>query len=176
MTIDELFEKAKSTATDINEHLETLKEYASKCDHVTEFGIRHGNSTIAFLAAKPKHLHSYDIVIQPEVYEIYKLKGETDFRVIQQSTLSMDPVEPTDLLFIDTEHNYDQLVAELQIHGKQAKKWIILHDTETYKHVGDPSTKRGLFPAIVEFLAWNREWRLEKEYTNNNGLTVLARS
>lgn len=35
--------------------------------------------------------------------------------------------------------------------------------------------ERGLWPAVEEFLAEHAEWQLEKRYTNNNGLTVLAR-
>ena len=39
MNIDNLFEIAKNRQTDINEHLETLKSYASKVNHVTEHGV-----------------------------------------------------------------------------------------------------------------------------------------
>jgi len=34
---------------------------------------------------------------------------------------------------------------------------------------------RGLWPAIEEFLAMHPEWIIERRYTNNNGLTILAR-
>ena len=34
---------------------------------------------------------------------------------------------------------------------------------------------KGLQPAIIEFLNDNPEWFLFKEYTNNNGLTILKR-
>ena len=34
---------------------------------------------------------------------------------------------------------------------------------------------RGLWPAIVEFLAANPEWVLHERFTNNNGLTVLRK-
>ena len=35
--------------------------------------------------------------------------------------------------------------------------------------------ERGLWPAVLEFLADYPEWEIEKRYVNNNGLTVLAR-
>ena len=34
---------------------------------------------------------------------------------------------------------------------------------------------RGLWPAVTEFLQNNDDWYLKERYTNNNGLTVLAR-
>jgi hypothetical protein len=38
-----------------------------------------------------------------------------------------------------------------------------------------PSEKQGLIPAIEEFLQENSNWCVKETYTNNNGLTVLAR-
>ena len=34
---------------------------------------------------------------------------------------------------------------------------------------------KGLWPAIIEFLYKNRNWRLKERYMNNNGLTILER-
>lgn len=34
---------------------------------------------------------------------------------------------------------------------------------------------KGLWPAVVEFLEQNPEWYLKERFTNNNGLTILAR-
>jgi hypothetical protein len=33
----------------------------------------------------------------------------------------------------------------------------------------------GLWPAVVEFLEENPEWYLKERFTNNHGLTILAR-
>jgi hypothetical protein len=46
--------------SDINEHLPLLRIYGSLVDHITEFGVRHGNSTVALLASKPQKMISYD--------------------------------------------------------------------------------------------------------------------
>lgn len=35
--------------------------------------------------------------------------------------------------------------------------------------------KKGLMPAVEEFLNDNRDWYLYIQYTNNNGLTILKR-
>ena len=34
---------------------------------------------------------------------------------------------------------------------------------------------KGLWPAVVEFLQNNPEWYIKERFTNNNGLTILAR-
>jgi hypothetical protein len=34
---------------------------------------------------------------------------------------------------------------------------------------------KGLGPAIIEFLVNNRDWYLKEKFTNNNGLTILAK-
>jgi hypothetical protein len=49
-TIQAQFEYLKSQPSDINEHLQTLHDLASECDHVTEFGVRTALSTTAMLA------------------------------------------------------------------------------------------------------------------------------
>jgi hypothetical protein len=35
--------------------------------------------------------------------------------------------------------------------------------------------RKGLWPAVEEFLVDHPEWVLKERYTNNNGLTVLER-
>jgi len=99
------------------------------------------------------------------------------FHFIESDDLKIE-LAPTDLLFIDTWHEYKQLKAELALHAGKARKFIILHDTETYGTHGerlDPSVPPppGLRPALIEFLLDHPEWRVKEHLTNCNGLTVL---
>ncbi len=55
------------------------------------------------------------------------------------------------------------------------RKWIILHDTETFGEKGEAESERGLNYAIREFLMANDDWMELQRYTNNNGLTILQR-
>jgi hypothetical protein len=167
---------------DMTEHMPTLRRYASECEHITEMGVRYVVSTWAFLAAKPKKLISYDIAppsrfdasieIQ-DITEAARLSG-TEFVFILDNTLSVT-IEETDLLFIDTLHNYSQLKYELQYHGNKARKYIIMHDTHTYGRVGEMLDPKGLLHAIEEFLAVNPHWKTKEVFENCNGLTVLER-
>jgi len=163
--------------SDINEHLPTLFRYSRLCDHVTEFGVRGANSTYALLRGMPKKMISYDInhIDLNEIKEDVKLVS--DFNFIQANTLEVD-IEATNLLFIDTLHNYDQLIAELNRHSSKVENYIILHDTTSYEWTGEVysgAPKKGLWPAVEEFLNKNPHWIIKERFTNNNGLTILKR-
>ena len=191
MSITENYNRCKDTPSDINEHIPTLKEYASMCEHITEMGVRSVVSTWAFLEANPKKLISIDINPCPidDAARLAKQAG-IDFTFIKGDTSNPDfVIEETDLLFIDTWHVYPQLKKEFELHSSKAKKFIILHDTTTFGERGEGITKfnietgqveytpyPGLWPAVEEFLIDNSEWSLKERYTNNNGLTILQRN
>ena len=61
MNIQEEYNKRKQNTSDINEHLETLFNYGVKSKHITEFGSRFGDSTVALIHSKPKKMISYVI-------------------------------------------------------------------------------------------------------------------
>jgi len=175
-------------STDIREHLEILKTYASRCNHITELGVRTMVSTWAFILGCPKKLVSVDI-LSPSYYlkdndsllNIVKnicKNMNIDFSFILGSSLEIT-IEETDLLFIDTDHCYNQLSQELNLHEDKTKKWIILHDTESCKNYIKNSIgvmTGGMQDAIDEFLSNNEQWHIKEVYTNNNGLTILERN
>ncbi len=201
-SLDEIFTQVKESpgSIDICEHMDTLKEYASKCDIVTELGVRWVVSTWALMAGRPKKLISFDINhfgiygVDPEILDKTAAEAGVDFKFYQENVLTTDKLESTDLLFIDTVHSYKQLKMELYLHAHKVAKYIIFHDTvsfgdinegeihpyegwskellEYYDRLGPAS---GINHAIVEFLVSNPDWRVDKLFTNNNGLTILTR-
>jgi cephalosporin hydroxylase len=184
MLIDELYQRARSTPSDIVEHLELLSRLSSLCDHVTEFGVRHGMSTLALLFGRPKVLVSYDIypVAIEHVLSFAAKEAGVSFQFCLEDVLTIQ-IEATDLLFIDTLHTFDQLSAELQLHAPRVRRFIVMHDTSSCGDRGGgefgdgaAQSKAGLWPAIARFLRGHPEWRLLFYFTNNNGLTVLERS
>ena len=168
-----------SADSGINEHLPRLRELAAQCEHVTEFGVGHanviGSSSVAFLAAGPEKLVSYDIIQHPDLLKIAAVKGrKTKWHFIQQDVLEAT-IEETDLLFIDTWHVYEQLKAEFRLHACKVRRWIVLHDTTTYGEQGESGVGYlGLWPAVEEFLE-RGTFRLVERLTNNNGLAILER-
>ncbi len=171
------YQNLKDTPSDINEHLETLFNYASKCERIIELGVRDIVSTWALLASNPKRMISYDIVPPPNnnLNELFSLTKEYSLNFVfkLENVLEAD-IEETDLLFIDTLHTYEQLRQELFTHSKKVNKYIILHDTELYKTSGEKPGSVGLQPAITEFLDKNQNWKVLEIKTNNNGLLVLG--
>lgn len=187
--INELY----NTPSDINEHFPSIIKYGSECNHITEMGVRSICSTWGWLACNPKDgLYSYDLyhpsTWQGDLQSVYDTAEayEIKFKFTEANVLNID-IEPTDLLFLDTWHVYDQLKAELARHHKQVKKYICLHDTTSFAHHGEATTShhdwhgeltqgKGLWDAVTEFLEeYSNEWELEHRFENNNGFTILKR-
>jgi cephalosporin hydroxylase len=177
MQIDELYSVARATPSDIWEHLELLARLSSLSDHVTEFGARHGTSTTALLFGRPQVVVSYDASPLPTLEVLAQAAREASvrFEFHQADVLNIE-IEPTDFLFIDTLHTYDQLTAELAKHAGKVRRFVALHDTSTFGDRGELSGTVGLWPAVARFLRQSPEWALAFYMTNNNGLTVLERA
>ena len=160
---------------DIVEHMPTLQKYAGMSDRVVEFGVRDGSgSTAAFLAGNPGELISYDVSSCPNGLAAKAVALGVPFEFRQGDVLT-EEVGECDLLFIDTKHTYEQLKAELAMHGDKAGKWLIFHDTVTFGAKGEDGSTPGLMQAIDEFLEENHHWIVKEIFNNNNGLLVLER-
>jgi hypothetical protein len=178
--------------SDINEHLPTLREYASRSSSVVECGVREVVSSYAFAdGLRGKSLTMIDIYRSPNIDTFLTEYPYAKF--VLGSDLECPLIE-TDMLFIDTWHVYGHLKRELARWHPYVKKYIVMHDTqvdgvdgETIRlgfnaqiqsiQTGIPveEINRGLRPAIEEFMAAHPEWKLNAHYTNNNGLTILER-
>jgi hypothetical protein len=188
--------------SDINEHLPTLYKYASECSHITECGVRNAVSSYAFAYALSKKENSKHVLIDICGCESLNLfLDECEFEnlnaIFYEESDLICPIEKTDLLFIDTWHVYGHLKRELARWNRYVSKYIILHDTTIDGELGeslrDPNNhdiekeakdtglteeevRKGLWPAVEEFITEHPEWKIKKRYTNNNGLTILERS
>ena len=169
MTPEEIelkYQELCNTPTDMYEHLPKIREYADRCDHVTEFGVRYCNSLFAELASKAKKVVGIDIVDRP-VPEVDKLQ------FICANDLEIE-IEPTDFLFIDTCHTYGHLQQELRLHGNKARKYLGFHDVVTFGEIGEDGSA-GLMKAINEFMAENPHWVIDYHSLSCNGLMILRR-
>jgi hypothetical protein len=175
----DIYNKKCNETSDINQHLPILKKYSDECDHITEMGVRDVVSTYAFLMGNPSKLISYDLKPIDEEH-VRKISEENNIEFIfKLEDTTKCVIEETDLLFVDTLHNYNQLKSELSLHSNKVKKYIIMHDTTTFEYVGESYERKeeiGLWPAVEEFLENNLEWKLHERFTNNNGLTILKKN
>ena len=197
--IDRKYIERCANWSDIYEHLPTLARYGSECSHITECGVRGVVSSYAFAhSLKNKKVNKLIQVDLDWNYNLDIFKKECDAENInvtfyQQSDLEC-PMEPTELLFIDTWHIYGHLKRELSRWNSYVSKYIIMHDTTVDEWQGETvrlewnaeeqsiqsgipinEIKLGLWPAIEEFLVEYPEWKLKERYVNNHGLTILER-
>ena len=186
-TLQQKYDELCATRSDINEHLPKLKEYAEKCDHITEMGVRGVVSTYAFLMGKPSKLIGYDIGEYKQNVDECKMIANSEalnWEFILADVLKVEIAE-TDFLFIDTFHTAEQLKRELKLHAGKVKKYIGFHDTTTFWEKGEPSYESvsdkgtncgmGLKYALEPFLAYNPEWKVVYRTEKNNGLTIIER-
>lgn len=178
-SLEEKYRHLCETHSDINDALPVLREFASKCKHVTEFGIRTANSTTALLAAQPDRLISYDLELNlPFLDDLMRVKGRTNFSYHKGDTREIT-IEPTEMLFVDTVHTYRQLRVELSRHADKVSKLIAFHDTGKngygFRDEGDTDTeKKGLWPAIQEWLD-RGGWEMCYEIPDRWGFSVFKR-
>jgi hypothetical protein len=177
--ITAIYNQLCETPSDIHQHLPTLMKYGSECEHITEMGVRGVVSTFALLMGEPKRMISYDINwaqgIEGLVKEVNENGIDFDFRLGDTTDLT---IAETDLLFIDTLHNYNQLKRELELHSDKVRKYLIFHDTTSFEFIGESYEgkvdEKGIWYAIEELLEEGK-WEIKERYTNNNGLTILKR-
>lgn len=163
--------KLEIDATDIIEHLPTLAILSAECSHITEMGVRDCVSTWAFIEglAKTKgELVSIDLNYPPmqnlKAVEKTCIDLGVKFSFVQGDT-TKTKIKETDLLFIDTNHIRTHLLKELKLHSDKARKYIVLHDTESCKELW----------GAIGWLLNIGDWKVKAHYTNNNGLTCLER-
>jgi hypothetical protein len=200
---EEIRKMTMAAGCDICEHVPTLIKYGRQSRRITEMGVRFGWSTRSFLFSRPQSLLSIDkfdwdsthqsgLTREPgnSKFRDYKEKylGSVEFSYQKGDTTKIPAIDRTDLLFIDTFHHRDCLRMELDKHGNQSDKWIVLHDTETFGQQGQADDSRlffdqittnefgtGLWSAIKPWLDENKHWVIEEVFRNNNGLTILRR-
>jgi len=167
LNVEQKIEELSNSGCDICEHFPLMLKYGKQCEHITEMGVRNVVSTWGWIGSNPKKLICYDIRRSNEVQDAIDTAADLglDFKFHEADTRIIE-IEETDLLFIDTEHTYDQMQKELELHGNKARKFIIFHDT-AYCHE--------MNVAIKEFMEANPHWVDEEEVTNNNGFKIIKR-
>lgn len=184
-----VYQRHCETQSAIRVHLPRLRALAEGLELVVEFGVKKGASSSAFLVAANRVL-SYDLVETKSARELERLAGDRwSYRLGDSRTAD---VPPCDLIFFDTQHDYDTLKAELDAHGRQASRYLVFHDTTTFGSIaanGELGTHRwqyvvgqsvprehlGIRHAIDEWLIAERAWRIAASYWESHGLLVLER-
>ena len=177
--IEAEYTNACIVSSDIRDHMPTLYSLATKCDSIVEGGVRYVVSSWAFIhgcACRGGRVDSYCWSMLPEIERAQNICQRAGIPwTFHEGDWLKKEIPESDLLFIDTNHFYWQIKEELRLHGPKARKYIVLHDTETFGKVGADGKSPGLWQAVEE-LVLEGAWRIESHYKNNNGLTILERA
>ncbi len=190
---------ASTSPSDIFEHLPVLRQLASESNSVIEIGMRGMVSSWALLQGLSENdldVRFYlgiDIATPPieslTLAQYLAQENGIDFAFWEENDMSID-IPYTDFLFIDSLHTYCHLTYELEKFSPNVNQYIAMHDTSAPWGTVDDSSyngnyseypafidrnKRGLWPAVEDFLARHPEWTLHERRFNNHGLTVLKR-
>ncbi len=194
-----LYERHCNERSDINEHVPVLRDLAKQCGSVVEIGLRTMVSSwgiLQGLSENSENERSYlgiDLSYPPkETFDqatALSAGNGIDFQFLKANDMEID-INPTDMLFIDSLHTYCHLSYELEKFSPKVRKFIAMHDTsapwgdqDDDAYNGNYSeypaainrNKRGLWPAVEDFLACHPEWELLARRFNNHGFTILQR-
>ena len=152
---------------DIEEHLGTLVRACIDVEAkvILELGVRTGNSTRAFLAVA-KTLDAK--VISVDIADCSHVANSDRWFFVQMDDLKFEIDGPVDILFIDTSHEYEQTLKELERFSPKVRKGgkILLHDT-----VSCP----GVLLAVNSYLDEHPGEFIFTNHDNCNGLGVLCK-
>lgn len=120
---------------------------AHRAQIVVEFGTGDGVSTRCLAAACQAtggHLFSVDLHDKPQVKQAVDHAGLSDYCTFYTGNTLDFPVMDMDILFIDDDHQYEQVWRELTQFANRVKKAILFHEWDT---VG---VKRAIYDYLKE--------------------------
>lgn len=178
--LEQTYQKTLGQPSDIRAHLPLLFRLASRSRSAAELGVRYGTSATAIVAGVAAggqagaSFLGVDTAPWIDLGWLAQLAGgRVAVRFARADSRTVDLSE-VDLLHIDTLHTADQLFSELSRHYRRVRKFIALHDTETYGTRGEDGGP-GLLSAIAAFLNHQPHWRIVKRCRRQNGMVVLGR-
>lgn len=147
-----------------------IRKRLQGCDSYTEFGINQGATLAAAMLENLATIRAYDIKLgwytqAAHLFEQYAIEHSIDYEVTESDTLTCI-IDPVDVLYIDTRHKQDHLIAELARHGHNVNKFIIFHDT---------FAQSGLKKAVLRYIEKNKEWGVVTECNVNVGFMTIEK-
>lgn len=164
--------------SDISAHLPYLLEQALNSERILEIGTRGGASTFVFLMSRAECQRG--LVISIDINALCEQEVKEKFGTLVQNwefvcgnstnsaTINFMKIKvPFDLIFIDSSHEAEQTIIELEEYSKMIRPngKIILHDTELEEGVRNP---------ILNFVKRYPEFQIERAVDYSHGLMTLV--
>ncbi len=184
-------------------HSSALRKLAAQCSSVIEIGTYEMASAFSILVglSECRAASRSFLGIDCAIRSVKKLnqakewaeKENITFRFLQINDLDLPQLEQTEFLHIDSSHTYRHLSYELETFSPNVSRYILMHDTsppwgnrdenenisqsdlERYPAWIDRE-KRGLWPAVQDFLARHSEWEIQERCEIAAGYTILERA
>jgi predicted O-methyltransferase YrrM len=154
---------------DMEPHLGHLMDLASRARVVVEFGIRGAVSSWAILDGLPPDGVLVGVDINPDCSVPERVRMDPRWTFVVGDSVKVDLPRHADLVMIDSSHEYEQTVLELERAATLTPDVIALHD---YLYADTPAVKQ----AVDEFVASDAPYALEVVHPSQWGLAVLRRT
>ena len=150
---------------------EEIKKRLQGVDSYTEFGINQGATLAVAMLNNVSTVRAYDIKFgwytqAADIFERYAEDWGIDYEATESDTLDC-VIDPVDVLYIDTLHEYDHLAKELALHGHKVNRFIIFHDT---------FAQSGLKRAVRQYVDAHEEWSIVTECDISVGFMTIERT
>jgi len=168
--------QAKAHGTDYHEQHAAIEKYLQPGDTYMELGTHQGSTAARAMLNNPKKVILVDISMEKynkflkPIAEQYCSENNIELVVHECSSIDSKCVHKTDILLIDSLHHRNHMQKELNLHGNNVSKYIIVHDTSIINNRNDDS----LYHCLIGFADANG-WEEVERGTNNVGYTVIGK-
>lgn len=170
---------------DMMPHIDALTEYAKGARTIVEFGVRGGVSTWALLRGLPEDGRIVSVDIDEDVFRMTPpwVLDDPRLELVIGDDLEVPLPDFADLVVIDSGHEYQQTLTELDRASEMSPERIVLHDylyaeTPGVRLAVDrfvvPRSRRGDGgPEMIPITAFG--WHIATVHPSQWGLAVLER-
>jgi hypothetical protein len=183
--LDTLHAWCKSTPRDLDKHADKIRECAAQANHVTAI-VKRREWDVFLLAGRPDDLVTYTTEHDALHDQLHQTVQRTEVsprapRRLKHYTvhagadsLSIDQIEPTDLLVLDSVHHADRLLQELTKFAPQVRRRIMLRGT-TFAEIAEGGVGPGMLAGLRRWMREHPEWSVIYHSVDQYGLTVISR-
>lgn len=176
-SLDDLFARVKSHPRDLDQHADWLRDLASG-KRVVAF-VKRKEWNVILAAGRPSLLvvhQKEDDALLREVHSAVKDEAVTMTytTVTGGDSLTTEPQE-CDLLILDSIHQYERLLAELERHAPLATR-VLVRASVLFGERDEGANGPGLLAAIRKWIKDHPEWTVAQHRQEQYGMTLLSRA
>jgi len=168
--------QAEAHGEDYHEQHDAVRRYLQPGDTYMELGTHQGSTAARAMLNNPEKVILVDISMEKynkflkPIAEEYCSQNNIELIVHECSSIDAKCTHKTDILLIDSLHQRNHMQKELDLHGNNVSKYIIVHDTSIINGRANES----LYHCLMGFAKTNG-WEEIERGTDNVGYTVIRK-